>query len=78
MNNLTEMLFSPLSKDYCVWFYTWSIVMYIGFLLILIFAIIYGIKNKKGIMYYLVWSVYVLAYFISYFQYRILYTMCVK
>lgn len=78
MNNLTEMLFSPLSKDYCVWFYGWSILTYVWFIVLLILSIVYGIKNKKGIEFYFMSAATCLAYFLIYFQYRLLYSMCVK
>lgn len=78
MNNLTEMLFSPLSKEYCVLFYGYAVLSYIWFILILILSIVYGIKNKKGMWYYFVCATSGLAYFLIYFQYRLLYSMCVK
>ncbi len=78
MNNLTEMLFSPLSKDYCVWFYGWTIFSYFWFIIVLISSIVYGIKQKKGMEYYFMSTIAALAYFLIYFQYRLLYSMCVK
>lgn len=69
-------LFSPLSKDYCLYFYYLSIF---GFVL-LIFSIIafvwtYIQKKKDGD--FILKSVMIaLGYFIFYFQNRLLYSMC--
>lgn len=76
--NLMDKLFSPLSKDYCVWFYAWTIVSYIVFVVVLISSIIFGIKNKKGFEYYVVSATAALGYFLIYFQYRLFYSMCMN
>jgi len=76
--NTLDYLFSPLSKDYCVYFYWLSIWTYAVFLMVLISSIIYGIQHKKNAGYYLHASMIALISFVSYFQNRLFYSMCMR
>ena len=73
-----DQLFSPLSKDYCVWFYGWTVVSYILFIVVFVSSIVYGIRHKKGFEYYLASFTAALGYFLIYFQYRLFYSMCMN
>ncbi len=76
MNDFMYSLFSPLSEDYCMYFYylaIFSFIILIGFVLILInYFIKEGTKSDPSV-------IMLLAYpFIAYFQNRLLYSMCVN
>ena len=76
MSDITENLFGPLGKEYCIWFYFLSVLAFISLLLFLIPAIYKGVISKKDIWYYLGIFVVALMYGITYFQNRLLYSMC--
>jgi hypothetical protein len=69
-------LFSPLSKDYCLYFYYLSVF---GFVLFVFSIIAFGlpiIQKKTGYSFFLKSAMIALGYFIFYFQNRLLYSMC--
>ena len=68
-------LFSPLSKDYCLYFYYLSIF---GFVLLIFSALEFGwtIVQKKKFDFKNI--MIALGYFIFYFQNRLLYSMCIS
>ena len=71
-------LFSPLSKDYCLYFYLLSIF---AFVLIILNVLMFGwnlYKKKMGSEYVMKSIFGILGVFIIYFQNRLLYSMCVK
>lgn len=71
-------LFTPLSKNYCDYFYYLSLF---GFILLILSIVSFSwiiIKKKKGYDYSLKAVMITLGYFIFYFQNRLLYSMCVK
>jgi hypothetical protein len=68
-------LFSPLPKEYCVYFYFLSIIGFTLMSIAIVFGAISAFKNKKiGNIGQL--SMIVIGYFIFYFQNRLLYGMC--
>lgn len=69
-------LFGPLGKEYCIWFYFLSILAFISIVLFLVPAIYKGIVSKKDIWYYLGVLTVTMMYGISYFQNRLLFSMC--
>ena len=71
-----KSLFGPLSKDYCIWFYFLSVLAFVGGLFFAIPAIYKGINAKKDASYYLAVLAIVGMYLVSYFQNRLLYSMC--
>lgn len=71
-------LFSPLSREYCLWFYYLSIIGFAFLVITLVSAIIVGFRKKKGGEYFMTMLMVALTYFIFYFQNRLLYSMCVK
>ncbi len=78
MANFSELLFGPLSKDYCAWFLFLSILGLIWLAFYVISAFYIGIMKKKGFDYFITVFSVGIAYFIFYFQNRLLYTMCNK
>lgn len=77
-----EGLFSPLSKEYCLWFYYLQIIGFIFLVIILLsslFVIVGGDTKKKdkgklfgGLF------VMIMTYGIFYFQNRLFYSICTK
>jgi uncharacterized membrane protein YhaH (DUF805 family) len=75
--------FGPLSKEYCVYFYYLSIFFFLMYVIILISAISFIIKNYKDIAKVNLSFVINLArvlinMLLSYFVNRLLHTMCVN
>ena len=65
-----EGIFSPLSKEYCAWFYYLQIIGFIFLVVILLaafFAIISGKKEKKGMTF--AFFIMIMTYGIFYFHY---------
>ena len=77
MDKINELFFSPLSKDYCVYFYIMTVILFVVLLLAMITTITTIIKSKKKTNYLLLSSnIFTLA--LVYFQNRLLYSMCVN
>lgn len=78
MQNIMDLIYGPLPKDYCNFFYIFSIIGFIYFILALISFTYLAVIKKRSVGFYLQ-SLYVLgAFFIFYFQNRLLHTMCVR
>ena len=78
-----NMYFGPLSKKYCVYFYYVSIFFFLMYVITLIGAIAFIIKNYKDFakinLSYVINLVMVLInMLLSYFVNRLLHTMCVN
>lgn len=71
-------VFSPLAKDYCIYFYYLSVLGFAFLVFILISTIGIMITKKKGWDFAFQMILLSLGYFIFYFQNRLLYSMCVK
>ena len=70
-------LFTPLSKDYCLYFYILSILGFVLIILNILFLAWNVYKRKNGSE--IVKNIFsILGVFILYFQNRLLYSMCVK
>lgn len=77
MNRLNEIFFSPLSKEYCVYFYLMMVIFFVFLAMILFTMIVRIIKYNKKVDYLLlVTNAFTLA--LVYFQNRMLYSMCVN
>lgn len=78
MSDLFHTLFGPLSRSYCTFFYIIAVIAMIFFLLAFIPAVYFGITRGQGLMYW--WHVLTATgvLFVSYFQARLLYSMCSK
>jgi hypothetical protein len=71
-------VFSPLSKEYCLYFYVLSIIGFVGLVLGVIVFTWITIVKKKGFD-YIIKAIFVLGiYFLMYFQNRLFYGMCSK
>lgn len=77
MDKINEIFFSPLSKEYCVYFYLMTVILFVILLLAMITAITTIIKAEKKTNYLLLAS-NVLTLALVYFQNRLLYSMCVN
>ena len=71
-------LFSPLGPDFCLWFYFLSVAAFVLFFFILLTAVVVGITQKKGFMFYYLAFLGSLGYLFFYLQNRILFSMCQK
>lgn len=71
-----DNLFGPLGREYCIWFYFLSVLAFISLLLFFIPALWRGISTKKDIWYFLGVLAVAFMYGLTYFQNRLLYSMC--
>jgi len=78
MAGLVDTLFGPLQKEYCLWFLFLSALGLIWLFFYIISAFYIGVMKKKGFDYFITVFSVGIAYFIFYFQNRLLYTMCNK
>ena len=75
MASLVDNLFSPLGKEYCVYFYWLSVIAFIFILLVLYNSLIALLKGKFNVLYF------VISLFgpgLMYFNNRLLYSMCLN
>ena len=70
-------LFSPLSKDYCLYFYVLSIIAFV-LLIVNVLMFVWNLYKRKNGSEIAKSIVGILGVFIIYFQNRLLYSMCVK
>lgn len=76
--DLISWLFAPFEKNiYCNYFLIIEIFFFIIFF-VLIFVMFYlGITYNEGLRFYFSYTFMILLYAVSYFQSRLLYSMCV-
>ena len=78
-DSLENYLFGPLDKSYCLLFYVFSVIMFILFVLAILGLVINFVKGKRMSMVELSLVAYsLLATFLSYLAYRLLYSICVS
>lgn len=77
MDNIQQTLFSPLGKQYCLYFYILSVIGLIFVAVVIFSAIIIGVSKRKGLEFYLAALMGSLGYAVFYFQNRLLYSMCI-
>lgn len=74
-----EGIFSPLPKEYCVWFYYLQVIGFV-FLVVILLAALFSIisvkKEKKGMTF--AFFMMIITYAVFYFQNRLLYSMCIN
>ena len=75
--NIQQTFFSPLGKQYCMYFYILSVIGLVFVFIVLLSGLIIGITKKKGFEFYLSAIIGSLGYAILYFQNRLLYSMCI-
>ena len=78
MSNFFDKLFSPLSKDYCLYFYFLSIIGLILFVLTILSTLFIGIMKKKDFAFFLQGFLISLVYLLLYFVNRLLNGVCVS
>lgn len=76
-SNIQQTFFSPLGKQYCMYFYILSVIGLVFVFIVLLSGLIIGIAKKKGFEFYLSAIIGSLGYAIFYFQNRLLYSMCI-
>jgi hypothetical protein len=73
---LIDYLFGPLDSEYCLYFYVLSILAFVSFLMIIIGSVIMTLQGKMDSKVAVTMLFTALMYFVSYFQSRLLYSMC--
>ena len=76
MSDIMNMLFGPLNKEYCLYFYYLSIFGFFLLTLAIIGTISLAIKGKRTLAFYVNSFLILFGYGIFYFQNRLLHTMC--
>ena len=74
MNTVVDQLFSPLSKDFCLYFYYLSVMAFVFLLVAVYNGLVRLLKKKTSILDAVLGLI---APFLLYFNNRLLYTMCV-
>jgi hypothetical protein len=70
--------FTPLGKEYCVYFYYLSVIGFVFFWLALISGLYMGIMQKEKSGFYMQIMMICITYLIVYFKSRLLYSMCIN
>lgn len=76
--SLENYFFGPLDKKYCLLFYIFTVIMFVIFvigLLGLVFNLFKGKKMSNTELFLMVYSL--VATFVGYLTYRLLYSMCI-
>lgn len=69
-------VFGPIGREYCLYFYIFSVIGMVLFAMVLIGIVFTGISKKMGIEFYLISFLYSLNFFFMYLQNRLLFNMC--
>ena len=75
MSNLEQTLFSPMGREYCVYFLWLTVIAFIFFSIAVFDVVINVSKGKGNILRSLLSLIFP---FLIYFNNRLLYSMCVK
>jgi hypothetical protein len=78
MSDLMNTLFGPLSGEYCLYFYWLSILSFFLLAMALVTGIVTGLQKGKGMYFYISILGASVAYLISYFVNRLMYSICSK
>lgn len=73
-----QSLFTPLGKEYCMYFYWLSVIGFAFFWILLLSGIVAGIKSRMPMAHYLHLGMICISYALLYFQSRLLYSMCMN
>jgi hypothetical protein len=77
--SIMNEVFGPLPKQYCIYFYVFSIIGFILFLFVVLYCLYVLISNKKvDPTFYVMAITMSIQYLLTYFTYRLLYAMCVN
>ena len=78
MNSLNNMLFGPLDRKYCLYFYYLTVIMFILFILSILTFLYNGFTTKFDMIKFAMFLYMSLLYGAIYIQNRILYSMCIN
>jgi ABC-type Na+ efflux pump permease subunit len=81
MSDIMDILFGPLGRQYCIYFYIMSIFSFLGYILALIYIFFKIVKEPKKLLSFefMFKSVSIIFYtLLPYFVERLLYTMCIN
>ena len=78
MSDTMDILFGPLDRKFCLYFYYLSIFAFAFVILTIISFMWVGISKKLDSRHYIHMFYISLIYFVFYFQNRLLYSMCSK
>ena len=73
-----EQFFTPLGKEYCVYFYYLSVIGFLFFWIALIAGVYMGIMQKNGPGFFIQTVMLCITYAFLYFKSRLLYSMCIN
>jgi hypothetical protein len=76
--DILDTLFGPVSKKYCGFFYYYSVICFLFYIMAVTGSIMYGVKHNKGPMFYFTAFIATGIYAIGYFQNRLLFSMCTR
>ena len=71
-------LFGPLSGEYCLYFYYLSILSFFLLAMAIVTGVVTGLQKDKGMYFYMSILGASVAYLISYFVNRLMYSVCSK
>lgn len=71
-------LFGSLSGEYCLYFYYLSILSFFMLAITIIGGVVAGLQKGKGMYFYMTILGSSVAYFISYFVNRLMFSVCSK
>ncbi len=78
MSDFMNTLFGPISGEYCLYFYFFSIISFFFLVIAIISGVVRGLQGSKGMYFYISVLGTSIAYFISYFVNRLMYSVCSK
>ena len=76
MSSLAHDLFSPLGRDYCVYFYYLTVISFIFFLVAAVHGVTAMVSSKPASWWQILMGL--VGPFLLYFNNRLLYGMCVQ
>lgn len=77
MNEVMDYLFSPLGKEWCMYFYFLSVLAYVSFVVAVVF-VIFSLVKKGRTMTFLTGFTVIFHPFLLYFVNRMFYSICVN
>ena len=78
MSDFMNTLFGPITGEYCLYFYFLSIISFFFLVIAIISGVVRGLQGSKGMYFYISVLGTSIAYFISYFVNRLMYSICSK
>jgi hypothetical protein len=75
-NNLTDSLYGPLNKEYCIYFYILSVIGFMLMIVCILSTFIIGITKRKDSVFYSEMIMISIMYGLIYFHNRLLFSIC--